>query len=109
MQEPIMTERDHDRLVRMTKDDLIVALHAAEQRAARLAEENQRLLAILDKADDMGNALTAYFNKHGIRSSLRKGNEDIADMADALSEYGPLRYDEMTARAALRAAMEGRA
>lgn len=39
-------------------------------------------------ADEMANALQAYFNKRGSAHSERKGNEDIAALADALANYG---------------------
>jgi hypothetical protein len=33
-------------------------------------------------------AVTAYFNKRGAAHAERAGNEDIAEMAEALAEYG---------------------
>jgi hypothetical protein len=42
---------------------------------------NQAALAVID-------SVAAYFNKRGVTHSERKGNEDIAAMADALSDYG---------------------
>jgi hypothetical protein len=45
-------------------------------------------LTVAEAAEAMADALTVYFNKRGIPHSERKGNEDIAAMADALSNYG---------------------
>lgn len=79
-----------------------------ETQAARIAAleaEIARLHAVLERADDMANALVVYFNKRGAKRgadhSMRKGNEDIGALADALSNYGPLRLVEMDARRAL--------
>ena len=74
-----------------------------ETQAARIAAleaEIARLHAVLERADDMANALVVYFNKRGADHSMRKGNEDIGDLADTLSNYGPLRLAEMDARRA---------
>jgi hypothetical protein len=68
----------------------------SERRAQRFADsaiapvvaERDALRAHLLKAEDLANAVTAYFNKRGAAHSDRKGNEDIAAMADALSDYG---------------------
>jgi hypothetical protein len=46
------------------------------------------LLACAEKAEELACAVAAYFNKRGVKHSERKGNEDIAAMADALSDYG---------------------
>ena len=73
-----------------------------ETQAARIAAleaEIARLHAVLERADDMANALVAYFNKRGADHAMRKGNEDIGDLADTLSNYGPLRLVEMDAPA----------
>jgi len=74
-----------------------------ETQAARIAAleaEIARLHAVLERADDMANALVAYFNKRGADHAMWKGNEDIGDLADTLSNYGPLRLAEMDARRA---------
>lgn len=39
-------------------------------------------------AENLANAVVAYFNKRGAAHAERAGNEDIAAMADALSDYG---------------------
>ena len=52
----------------------------------------------LDAMAVMANALVVNFNKRGVSHSMRKGNEDIGALADALSNYGPLRLAEMDAR-----------
>ena len=73
-----------------------------ETQAARIAAleaEIARLHAVLERADDMANALVAYFNKRGADHAMGKGNEDIGDLADTLSNYGPLRLAEMDAPA----------
>lgn len=72
--------------------------HAPAARIAALEAENAKLRAALERADDMANALVAYFNKRGVNHSMRKGNEDIGALADALSNYGPLRLAEMETR-----------
>ena len=75
-------------------------MESTETQAARIASleaENARLHAVLERADDMANALVAYFNKRGADHAMRKGNEDIGDLADALSNYG---LAEMDARRA---------
>ena len=68
------------------------------KRAKAAEAENAKLRAVLERADDMANALVVYFNKRGVSHSMRKGNEDIGALADALSNYGPLRLAEMDAR-----------
>lgn len=39
-------------------------------------------------AENLADTVTTYFNKRGVAHAERKGNEDIAAMADALSDYG---------------------
>ena len=85
-----------------------------ETQAARIAAleaEIARLHAVLERADDMANALVEYFNKRGADHAMWKGNEDIGDLADTLSNYGPLRLVEMDARTtkARRQSARGRA
>lgn len=43
---------------------------------------------LLAAAEAMADALVAYFDKRGAAHADRKGNQDIAAMADALSNYG---------------------
>lgn len=51
-------------------------------------KELEKSRAVLVKAEELVCAVAAYFNKRGVAHSERKGNEDIAAMADALSDYG---------------------
>lgn len=43
---------------------------------------------LLAAAEAMADALVAYFNKRGAAHAAHKGNQDIAAMSDALSNYG---------------------
>jgi hypothetical protein len=62
-------------------------LENARLEQAFKAEREKR--AKLEKAAaGMADALQAYFNKRGAAHALRKGNEDIEAMADALAEWG---------------------
>ncbi|MBK8200262.1 MAG: hypothetical protein IPK75_18095 [Acidobacteria bacterium] len=40
------------------------------------------------RAEPLVNAVVACFNRRGVQWAERKGNEDISDLADALSDYG---------------------
>jgi hypothetical protein len=64
-------------------DDALETIAALRARVAEL--EGAKV-----KADALMEAVVAYFNKRGVDHAMRKGNEDIGDMADALSEYGPI-------------------
>ena len=91
-----MPLRDTDITDRLNEQDDDITRYRA--RIAALEAENAKLRAALERADDMANALVVYFNKRGVNHSMRKGNEDIGALADALSNYGPLRLAEMDAR-----------
>lgn len=65
-------------------EQIAAALRAAY--VAGQAAQRERL----EKADALMDAVVIYFNKRGVAHAMRKGNEDIGAMADALAEYGPL-------------------
>lgn len=78
------------------------AVEAAIEQVERLREDNAALrreieanviegIAAYDlqqHAERMAEAIKEYFNRRGVRHSERTGNEYIAEMADALSDYG---------------------
>ena len=63
-------------------------IYRAEHEAERLRREVERLRAKTEAGENLAGAVAAYFNKRGVAHAERKGNEDIAAMADALSDYG---------------------
>ena len=54
-------------------------------------EDQERLQA----GEALATAVQSYFNKRGLGHASHRNNEDIADLADALAEYG---YVEQSSR-----------
>lgn len=74
-------------------DATLIARHIAAELDIKTDSDDYlailvRLEPVMHAANGMADALTAYFNKRGILQSQRAGNEDIADMADALAQWG---------------------
>ena len=60
---------------------------------AQLAEAHAELAA----AREVVGTVQAYFNKRGAAHAYEFGNADIADMAEALAEYGAVEQASLAA------------
>lgn len=85
-----------------TASDSAAELAALRDENARLREDNAALRREIEAnvieavaahdlqqhAERMAEAIKVYFNRRGVQHADRRGNEYIAEMADALSDYG---------------------
>lgn len=62
--------------------------HAERQADVLLKAWEAEIRALEQHTERMANAIKEYFNRRGAKHAERPGNEYIAEMADALADYG---------------------